>query len=406
MSHNPSQPDTRPSRGPAHGTSHAKALLLLAVAGLVSGIAASGSRMAIPLFAVNLSASPMTVGLILSCYSVIPAFVAIAIGRWMDRIGARMPMQIASAGLVLALLVPWLFPELWGLAVSASLVGIFMVFIFVGSQQVAGAMGDASSRTRIFTLLTVSQSISLLVSPPLTGLLIDRFGYRTAFLALGMVAMCLTVIMALGGRLLPVQTRHAATVKRNLLELLRMPAVLGALIVASLGPVGWDLLFFFVPLHGANLGLSASAIGLVFSSFSVSIIAIRLGVPWMAKRINEWNMIAIALGTAAVIFLFYPLTGSAGSMMALAVLLGAGMGISQPVMLSIMYASSPPGRQAEVLAMRSTALNAVQIVSPLLLGAMTAGLGLAAAMWPFAVLLLGGTHFCVKRSRQHHATAN
>jgi hypothetical protein len=82
------------------------------------------------------------------------------------------------------------------------------------------------------------------------------------------------------------------------------------------------------------------------------------------------------------------------------------MGISQPVMLSIMYASSPPGRQAEVLGMRSTALNAVQIVSPLMLGAMTAGIGLAAAMWPFAVLLLGGAHFCVKRGRQPAGAPN
>ena len=73
-------------------------------------------------------------------------------------------------------------------------------------------------------------------------------------------------------------------------------------------------------------------------------------------------------------------------------------------MLSIMYASSPPGRQAEVLGMRSTALNAVQIVSPLLLGAMTAGIGLAAAMWPFAALLFGGAQFCVKRARQSSTT--
>jgi predicted MFS family arabinose efflux permease len=398
LSQTPPPPNSKHSR--------MNALLLLAAAGLVASIATNGSRMAVPLFAVHLSASPMTVGLILSSYAVIPAFVAIAIGRWVDRIGARLPMQIASAGLSVALLVPWLFPELWALAVSATMVGVFMVFIYVGSQQAAGALSDASSRTRVFTLLTVAQSLALLVSPPITGVLIDHMGYRTAFLALSIAAMGLTAMMVFGGKLLPVHTRRTAEAKKNLLELLRMPAVLGALIVASLGPVGWDLLFFFVPLHGAHLGLSASSIGLVFSCFSVSIIAIRLAVPWMAKRMNEWHMIAIALGTAAVIFVFYPLTGSAGSMMALAVVLGAGMGISQPVMLSIMYASSPPGRQAEVLGMRSTALNAVQIVSPLMLGAMTAGIGLAAAMWPFAVLLLGGAHFCVKRGRQPAGAPN
>ena len=54
--------------------------------------------------------------------------------------------------------------------------GVFMVFMYVGSQQAAGALSDASSRTRVFTILTVSQSLALLVSPPITGLLIDHFG--------------------------------------------------------------------------------------------------------------------------------------------------------------------------------------------------------------------------------------
>ncbi len=381
----------------------ARALLLLLVVALVANIAATGSRVAVPLLAVKLEASSMAVGIILAGYAVVPIFVAISIGRWVDRSGTRIPLRIATTGLGMGLLLPWLFPSIWALGACAAMVGLFMAVIYICMQHSAGALSDTSTRMRIFSQLSVAQSGASLIGPPLTGVLIDTFGHGAAFLAMGAIALALLATVAAFSSLLPDGNRHQDARPRNLRDLLRLRRVRHALMISSLAPVGWELLLFFVPLHGAHLGLSASAIGLVVTSFALAVVAVRLVVPWLSRRSSEWGLIAGAMGASGLMFLLFPFTRSAADMMMLAVVFGFAAGISQPLTVSIIYAASPPGRQAEVIGMRTTALNLMQTAAPLSLGALSAGIGLAAAVWPLSLLLMGGAWFAWARRREGDA---
>ena len=378
----------------------ARALLLLLTVALVANIAATGSRVAVPLLAVKLEASSMAVGIILACYAVVPIFVAIAIGRWVDRMGTRIPLRVATTGLGTGLVLPWLFPSIWALGVCAAMVGLFMAVIYIAMQHSAGALSDPSTRMRIFSQLSVAQSGASLIGPPLTGVLIDHFGHGTAFLAMGAIALCLLATVVAFSGLLPHGNRHHDARPRNLRDLLRLRRVRHALLISSLAPVGWELLLFFVPLHGAHLGLSASAIGLIITSFALSVVAIRLAVPWLSRRSGEWGLIAGAMGAAGLMFLLFPFTRSAADMMILAVVFGFAAGISQPLTVSIVYVASPPGRQAEVIGMRTTTLNLMQTAAPLSLGALSAGIGLAGAVWPLSLLLIGGAWFAWARRKE------
>jgi hypothetical protein len=86
------------------------------------------------------------------------------------------------------------------------------------------------------------------------------------------------------------------------------------------------------------------------------------------------------------------------------VVFGFAAGISQPLTVSIVYVASPPGRQAEVIGMRTTALNLMQTAAPLSLGLLSASIGLAAAVWPLSLLLMGGAWFAWARRSEGEAT--
>lgn len=359
--------------------------------------AAIGGRVAMPLFAVSLDASPLMVGLILACHSVIPVFVSILIGRWVDRIGSRRPLLIATFGSTLGLLLPWVFPSLWALAACAAVVGTCMAMLFISIQHAAGVMSTSSNRMRVFTALTVGQSAPALLSPPLTGFLIDTLGYGAAFLGLGMLSLAVGVALIAGRAILPTAAHRPARSQGNLLELLRHPGVRTALIISSLMPLAWEMIFFFVPVQGVRIGLSASTIGLVLSCFSVSLILIRAAVPWLTRRANEWVLITASFASAGGIFMFFPFADSAGVMVALAIVLGACHGVNVPLTLGIVHAASPPSRQAEVLGMRSTVTNSVSAAVPLFLGALTAGIGLGAAALPLGLVFLAGARFAYRR---------
>ena len=59
--------------------------------------AATGSRVAASLFAIDLGASTLVVGLINGLYGMLPMLLAVSSGRLSDRIGARRPMIFGSA---------------------------------------------------------------------------------------------------------------------------------------------------------------------------------------------------------------------------------------------------------------------------------------------------------------------
>lgn len=396
--------ESRPARPPEQREAQrAQALLLLLVLSLVANIAATGSRLAVPLLAVRLDASSLEVGIILASYAMVPMFTAITIGRWVDRAGTRIPLRIATAGLSAAMFLPWLFPSIWALGACAAMIGLFMAVIYICMQHSAGALSDAGTRTRIFSQLSVAQSGASLFGPPLSGLLIDSFGHGAAFLAMGLIALALLATIVTFARLLPHGNRHNDAKPRNLRDLLGLRRVRHALMISSLAPVGWELLLFFVPLHGAQLGLSASAIGLVVTTFALSVVAIRLAVPWISRHASEWGLIAGAMGASGLMFLLFPFTHSATDMMILAMVFGFASGISQPLTVSIVYVASPPGRQAEVIGMRTTALNVMQTAAPLSLGLLSASIGLAAAVWPLSLLLTAGAWFAWARRAENQA---
>ena len=385
---------------------HLRTLSLLAITLLVGSVASNGSRIAVPLLALQLKATPFELGMVLSCYAVLSVLTGVVIGRWIDRVGGRLPTRVGSATLCLGLLLPWAWPSLPALAICAACVGTSMSTIYISLQHTAGALTQSSTRrTSNFTLLTIAQSVAILVSPPSIGLVIDHVGYRSAFLALAGVAALLLALVTATSRLLPNHANPKDHAGRSLKEVLAHRPVRRALATSSLTAVSWELLYFFIPLHGVHLGLSASTIGLLFSCFSVAVIAIRLAVPWMSRRASEWTLVSVALGTAGGMFLIMPLANSAPWMMVMCVVLGSGMGISQPITMSIVYAASPPGRQAEVFGIRNSTINLVQTAAPLALGTLSASIGLTTALWPFAVLLLFGARFAYRHNALRQSAA-
>ena len=77
-------------------------------------------------------------------------------------------------------------------------------------------------------------------------------------------------------------------------------------------------------------------------------------------------------------------------MMAIAFLLGLGLGAAQPNIMSLVHSQSPEGRVGEVLGVRSTIIHTNQVVLPLVFGAFGSVLGAAAMFWMMSALVFSG----------------
>jgi len=154
--------------------------------------------------------------------------------------------------------------------------------------------------------------------------------------------------------------------------------------------MSWDLQSFVVPVHGTRVGLSASQIGFVLGAFAVATFTIRLAMPWLSRRFSEWQVLTYTLFNTMVAFLLFPLFSSLAPLMAVAFLLGLGLGAAQPNVMSLLHARSPEGRVGEALGLRTTIMNSSHVVLPLVFGAFGSVLGAGAMLWAMAAVVCGG----------------
>jgi predicted MFS family arabinose efflux permease len=176
-------------------------------------------------------------------------------------------------------------------------------------------------------------------------------------------------------------------------DLFRIRGLRRAFVASAVLSMAWDLFTFVTPIHGTRLGLSASVIGLILGCFGAAIFLVRLVLPAIVHRLSEWPLlIGGMLATGAAMFIF-PLIDSVSLLMAVAFMLGLAIGGTQPMIMSLLYNTAPPGRGGEVVGVRTFLLNLTQAGMPLLFGIVGSTMGMTPVFWTMAaVLLVGGAY--------------
>ncbi len=360
----------------------------------------NGSRMLVSLYAIHLQASPLTVGSLMSFYALLPMLFAVSAGRLVDRVGARWPMLAASVAVALGTLLPFVWPRLETLYAASTLIGTgFMVF-HVAVNQVVGALGRAEDRAANFSWLALGFSVSGSLGPLMTGFAIDAIGHARTFLLLFVFPIPPLIVLWLNRPALPqAKERKPDAGERRVMDLLRKPELRRVFIASGLLSMGWDLYTFVIPIYGSRVGLSASTIGVIMGTFAVATFAVRLVMPLLVRRVKEWHTVTAALLITAGTYSLFPFFTSVPLLMALSFVLGIGLGCAQPMVMALLYNTSPPGRQGEAVGVRTTVMNASHTVLPLVFGGLGAALGMGPVFWSMAALLGAGAWF-VNRQRR------
>ncbi len=347
--------------------------------------AMAGLRMAAPLQALRDGASAWSVGLLMALFAAAPVLLALHAGRLADRLGYHRPVRLAvglAAAGALAAIASTFAAGVWPfvlLCAAAMLAGAGANMGMLTIQRTAGLTArDGAERVRVFSWLAIAPSFSNVVGPVAVGFAIDLAGFGAAY-ALVLLLPLLTLAAA---RAVPAtEPPGAAPSGRTAWNLLHTPGMKRLLLVNWLLAMCWDVHTFAVPILGHERGFSASTIGLVLGSFTLSVTGVRAFIPMLAHRLKEAQVVRGAMLSTAVVFSLYPFAQSPWLMAACAVLLGLPLGAVQPMIMSTLHHITPHDRHGEALAFRSMAINASSTVMPLLFGATGALVGAAALFW-------------------------
>jgi MFS family permease len=352
-----------------------------------------GARMTTALFALELGGSEFTVGVLMALFALLPMLLSVGAGRLIDRVGPRLPLLLSFFALALGTALPFAVPRIAMLYVSCTLIGTAFMFIHIAMNSVFGAHGTPEQRAMNFSWLALGFSVSNSLGPLVAGLAIDQLEHARAMLALALFPLAGGLLVWGRKRPLPRPEPVVSGKRPNVFDLLRIAKMRRTFIVSVLLAMGWDLYTFLMPIYGVRLGLAAITIGLIMSTFALATFAVRLAMPLFVRRLDQWRVMSFALALAGAAYLVFPLVASVPLLLALSFVLGIGLGCAQPVIMSLLYEASPPGRQGEAVGLRTSLLNGSHTLIPLASGALSAAAGMAPAFWLIAALLLGGAWF-------------
>ncbi len=351
--------------------------------------AMTGMRLATPLLALQQGYSAMAVGVLLALFSLTQVFMAIPAGRFTDRHGLRKPIQMSVAISVFGALAAVFFPVFPVLCLAALTTGAAAGFTVIALQRHVGRMSkDPNQLKETFSWLAIGPSVSNFIGPFFAGLLIDHAGavpanaegFRAAFIMVAILPLiawyCIRLVKE--QPMEPVNPEHA---NGRVWDLLKDPLMRRLLLVNWLLSSCWDVHTFVVPVLGHERGFSASVVGTILGSFAIASALIRVILPWIARRLQEYRLLTGAMILAAAIFAIYPFFELPFAMGVCSVCLGLVLGVVQPMIMSTLHQITPAHRQGEALGLRIMAVNASSVVMPLVFGAAGAVAGVSAVFW-------------------------
>ena len=327
---------------------------------------------------VELELNVVWLGAISAAFAILPIFVALKVGRFIDRgydahsawIGGTM-MLVASACL-------WLWPvSAWHLLVFTILLGTGHMFLMAAQQMLTLRCASPRKREAAFGYFMVAISIGQGLGPFIVGWV----GRGTTvpptgqLFIIGMVAAvaCLAFALALApqprsmlrppeGPLMPVT------------QLLRVPGLAPILIASVVTVTAGDLLIIYLPLLGAERHIDASHIGFLLVTKSLAALVARA---CYARMIYAFGRQPLTLGSAlfaagAFALLAVP---SLPMMYVAAIAIGLGLGIASTLTLSGVAEYSPPQARGTAMSLRITGNRIGLVLMPFVAGVVAAGTG-------------------------------
>lgn len=363
----------------------------------------------LPLWAVAIGASPFMIGVILGARHFLTALLSIHGGAIMDRIGTRRVLiwfgAVAAISPILFPMMPWV----WAAILLQMLGGLASNYGWIGAQaQIGEVMRGSPTYAGRFSF---SLRFGQLAAPPLAGLAWDLGGPWAGFGILtlwgtGLYVSSLTLPRAEGDE------GHGRVTLRDLVprlsdyidafRLMAVPAILLVVMVTVLrmGGNGMQSSFYVVYLEG--IGYSGTIIGVLLGAAGVLGFGGSLAAGPLTKAFQPYWLL---IGSVVCTILFVAVTPLIGAFFALllvaSALRGGAMGLSQPLMISILAKAAGKGKQGKGAALRTTANRLSSLVIPIAMGGVVEIAGIEASFYIVGgalVLLMGLVALHVRRA--------
>ena len=343
-------------------------------------------------------------GIIPATFALFPIFLAVSVGRFIDRNHDAHAAMIGSGMMVVAVVGLRFADSPWTIMPWTALFGVGHLFLMASHQMLCVRAAGDHNRDSVFGNFLMMTGIGQGLGPFIVGWVGGEARVPdTAFLfsigiGVGLAAFVVSLCLP--------PARHVAVTKRDAApmsvgKLLRIPGFFTVLTASVVTMSAQDLVVLYLPLLGVERGLGVREVGIILTIRSIAAVVSRIGYARMVMAIGRTPLtfLSMALGGAAFVTLAMPVPVLVLQMAA--AVLGVGLGIATALSLTSVVELAPADVRGTALSLRITGNRIGQASMPFLGSLLAASAG-ASGVLAFTGLALAASGLAVQivRGRQ------
>lgn len=357
----------------------------------------------LPVYATELGATGIWIGIIVAGYSVSRAIAMPFIGRFSDRMGRKFFMVLGLALCTLLSMAYVWAQDVYQLSLVRFLHGIAAGMIMPVARAYIGDLSPKGEEATWMGYFNTAFLGGLGLGPVIGGMLYDKFSLLPPVVGVdtGMVAVfgCMGAIslvsMFLAMVFLPSLSQERAQARKRpkpdipkMLRSLSFQGIFGYRILEALGRRAW---FTMLPvLAGIHMGLDGTQIGLLVTTNALvsSVLQAFSGRAMDRLKINRRMVVVFACLFQAAYLVATPFAQEWWQLMAISALAGIRVAVSTPATSAMIILEGRKYGMGQVVSMMATAMSIGMAVGPLMAGAIYDWMGIASVFYAAAVVVL------------------
>ena len=323
----------------------------------------------IPVYAVELGAGGVLVGLIIASFNVARTLVNPLAGRLSDRWGRKKFMVVgllAYAGVSVLYVLP---AHAETLIVVRAFHGLASVFVVPIAMALAADIAPPQKLGLYMGTLNMAVMLGLGIGPVLGGTIRDHFGMNAAFYTMGILALltCFLVIIFIPSD----KQRQGAGEGQKVYSIRKMLShrvVLGIFLMRFFTASGQGAVYTFLPILALQLKLTSSQVGIILGANIFLIAFLQRACGALADRVNPKYLIIVGTLASGMTVFGMPFVEGFLMILLLNILMGMANGVALPGGLVITGKLGRVMGMASLMSVTDAAWSLGMIVSPVLSG--------------------------------------
>jgi predicted MFS family arabinose efflux permease len=318
--------------------------------------------------AIELGLPVILLGAISATFAILPVFLAVRLGRFMDRGNDTQACWIGAVLMVLACAGFCLWAgSVTTLLLLTALLGISQMFMMASQQMLCIRCSGPRGRDGVFGNYLVASAIGQGLGPYIIAWSSGaaRLPPTGRLFTIGLLISLLSLATAFA---MPPAPKSEAHKQRSevvpLRELMRQRGLIAVLIASVVTITSQDLLIVYLPLLGAANDITARDVGTLLTVRSVFSLVSRMGYVRIIRLVGRGPLTLASMLGAAISFVCLALPIPLPAMFAAMTVMGFSLGIATTLSLTNVVDLASTAAMGTVMSLRITGNRIGQVAVP------------------------------------------